>query len=410
MIRLDALSVDFDERFQLHDVDWTLQPGQHWLITGANGSGKSALAAAALAGDGRPFCQGTLSGVPERVAHVSYERQAELIAAERRKDDADILDVISEGTPVAEIIEDGCEDPRVGAGPGRHTRPAAPDEPRLPQALDRRDPQDHVDPGAHEPTRAARCSTNRSTASTVTRSPGCRATSERARRDDTDGDRAQPVRRVPGLHHPRRLRRRRTALPLSIERDDEQAYAELYQLLHLKTSDLEIPAADPARRSFPRSIPTCRSLRLTGATVRYSENTGLRRPRLDDRTQPALAAQRTERQRQDVSAAADHRRSPAVLRQRHQRGVRLSARHRREHLGDQAVHRLRLDRPPVGVHGEHRPAKRHHLRLLRQHRALHEELRRREGHRRRVARPAGDVGSGRRALQTGCRMAISASC
>ena len=29
MIRLDALTVDFDERFQLHDIDWTLRPGEH---------------------------------------------------------------------------------------------------------------------------------------------------------------------------------------------------------------------------------------------------------------------------------------------------------------------------------------------------------------------------------------------
>ena len=108
MIHLDALSVDFDERFQLLDIDWTLRPGEHWLIAGANGSGKSALAAV-LAGDG-DILSGSIEGVPKRVALVSYERQAELIAAERRKDDADILDVISEGTPVAEIIEDGCQD------------------------------------------------------------------------------------------------------------------------------------------------------------------------------------------------------------------------------------------------------------------------------------------------------------
>ena len=95
-------------RFQLHDVRWEITPGQHWLITGGNGSGKSALAAV-LAGEG-DVLSGTLTGLPARVALVSYERQAELIAAELRKDDADILDVISEGTPVAEIIADVCKD------------------------------------------------------------------------------------------------------------------------------------------------------------------------------------------------------------------------------------------------------------------------------------------------------------
>ena len=109
MICLDALSVDFDERFQLHDINWTIQPGEHWLIAGANGSGKSALAAV-LASEGT-YLAGTLSGVPDRVALVSYERQAELIEAERRKDDADIVDVISEGTSVAEIIDADCCDP-----------------------------------------------------------------------------------------------------------------------------------------------------------------------------------------------------------------------------------------------------------------------------------------------------------
>ena len=108
MIQLESLSVDFDGRFELSDVDWTIASGEHWLIAGANGSGKSALAAA-LAGAGS-VTAGSLTGLPDRVALVSYEAQAELIEAERRKDDADILDVISEGTPVADIIADAAVD------------------------------------------------------------------------------------------------------------------------------------------------------------------------------------------------------------------------------------------------------------------------------------------------------------
>jgi len=72
------------------------------------GAGKSALAAA-LAGEGE-WLDGTVSGLPERVAIVSFEAQAALIEAERRKDDADILDVISEGTPAGEVMAVGCLD------------------------------------------------------------------------------------------------------------------------------------------------------------------------------------------------------------------------------------------------------------------------------------------------------------
>ena len=57
-IQLASLTVDFDERFQLVDVDWQIEPGQHWMITGTNGSGKSALAAV-LAGAGDIVCIST---------------------------------------------------------------------------------------------------------------------------------------------------------------------------------------------------------------------------------------------------------------------------------------------------------------------------------------------------------------
>ena len=57
-----------------------------------------------------------------------------------------------------------------------------------------------------------------------------------------------------------------------VRRDDESAFAELYQLLHLKTSELDVPMADPAAR-LPALNPSDPLVRLTGATIRYPDNT-----------------------------------------------------------------------------------------------------------------------------------------
>ncbi len=83
-------------------------------------------------------------------------------------------------------------------------------------------------------------------------------------------------------------------------------FAELYQLLHLKTSELDVPMADPAAR-LPALNPSDPLVRLTGASHSLPRQHGLREPRLDDRSEPALAAEWAERQRQDVSAFIDHR-------------------------------------------------------------------------------------------------------
>ena len=107
-IRLSNLSVDFESRFQLHNINWTVEPSQHWVITGTNGAGKSALAAV-LAGAG-DIIGGEILGLPGNVGIVSFEAQAALIEAELKKDDADIMDVISVGTPVHEVLFDDCED------------------------------------------------------------------------------------------------------------------------------------------------------------------------------------------------------------------------------------------------------------------------------------------------------------
>lgn len=101
-IKARDLSVQFDNEFTLNDINWTIEPEQHWVITGSNGAGKSALAAS-LCGYGY-IQSGSLSGLPQKIAIVSFEAQAELIAAELKKDDADIMDVVALGTPVREIL------------------------------------------------------------------------------------------------------------------------------------------------------------------------------------------------------------------------------------------------------------------------------------------------------------------
>ena len=267
-MELDALSVDFDEQFQLVDVDWRIQPGEHWLITGANGSGKSALAAA-LAGEGTVL-SGTRSGVPERTALVSYEKQSELIEAERRKDDADILDVIAEGTPVAEIIDAASEDDELaqtlvdtlGLRPlmERAFRKLSTGETRKvmliraltsrPELLILDEPFDGLDHDSLLWLQGHLAELSRSIPMVLV-----------LNRFDECPDFITHVAYVDEgrLQH-------------QVRRDDERAFAELHQLLHLKTSELTVPPTDPAAE-LPALDPNQPLVRLTGATVRYESNT-----------------------------------------------------------------------------------------------------------------------------------------
>lgn len=101
-ILLNDYSVQLNKYYRLSQINWQLDAGQHWVILGGNGAGKSALAAL-LAGAGESI-SGTIQGLPTKVAIVSFEAQAALIEQERKKDDADILDVIPEGTPVKALL------------------------------------------------------------------------------------------------------------------------------------------------------------------------------------------------------------------------------------------------------------------------------------------------------------------
>lgn len=75
------------------------------MILGANGSGKSALAAA-MVGEGQ-VTAGDRS-IPDSAQLVSFESQRALIEEERAKDDSAITDEVFVGTTVGELLGDGC--------------------------------------------------------------------------------------------------------------------------------------------------------------------------------------------------------------------------------------------------------------------------------------------------------------
>ena len=105
-LTLQNIHAIFAEHFHLNIDSLTIEPLQHTVILGSNGSGKSALAAL-MAGEGE-----LLSGqckMTSNLAWVSVEQQQTLIEAEKQKDCADILDIIPIPTTVEEILLEGLD-------------------------------------------------------------------------------------------------------------------------------------------------------------------------------------------------------------------------------------------------------------------------------------------------------------
>lgn len=270
-IRLENLHVNFEERFDLLDINWTLEPDQHWVITGTNGSGKSALAAI-LAGFG-DVQSGTVDGIPARVGLVSFEVQKELIARELKKDDADIMDVISEGTPVSEMIFDYVADAELATQLvekfglshllDRAFRKLSTGETRKlmlirelsnkPDLLVLDEPFDGLDADTL-------AMLQEHLASIIDTTPMVLVLN---RFDEMPAF-------ITHIAYTEKRPGDAGALSFTVDRSDEAAYADLYQLLHLKTTDLQVPETDPAH-SLPQLDSAQPLVRLTDATIKYGD-------------------------------------------------------------------------------------------------------------------------------------------
>ena len=265
-IILDNLSVDFDEHFQLQHLNWEVQSGQHWVICGGNGAGKSALIAA-LTGTGN-IISGQLQGLPEQIGVVSFAAQEALINQERQKDDADILDVISIGTPVRNIIFDDCLDPQTA------------------QKMITKFALDYLLDRAFR-----KLSTGESRKVMLVRALSCKPQllllDEPFEGLDIDTfallqhylqELALQVPMIMVLNRFDEIPAFITHIAYmeqgqllhQIDKQDTEAYNNLYQLLHLKTTELSVPACDPLS-SIPKLDPSQPLVRLTDLTIKYDE-------------------------------------------------------------------------------------------------------------------------------------------
>ena len=111
MIQFLQLRAELANGQTLSIPDLKINSQEYWAILGTNGSGKSALSAL-FSGGLNPF-DGRVTDLKSlKVKMVSFEEQQALIDRERERDDSDILDVITEGTLVIELLKEVSQDER----------------------------------------------------------------------------------------------------------------------------------------------------------------------------------------------------------------------------------------------------------------------------------------------------------
>ena len=265
-ITLTNATVEFDKGFICRDINWKVHPEHHWLICGNNGSGKSALAAI-LTGAGE-VQNGLVKNLPNRIGVVSFEAQQELIEAERKKDDADIMDVIAEGTPVSEIIAAVCKDKpladeltaKFGLTPllDRAFRKLSTGESRKvmliraltcdAELLILDEPFEGLDVASLEALQAhlKTIATNTTIITVLNRLDQC----------------PDFVTHLAYVAEGR--------LEQQAARSDTEAWQQLEALLHLKTTDLEVPPTDTENK-LPELDPQSPLVRISNGAIKYDE-------------------------------------------------------------------------------------------------------------------------------------------
>lgn len=97
-----------DIKARLHDgrilrvADWQPKLSEYWAITGTNGSGKTALSL--LPANKIVLSHGSVENLPEKIAYLSLEAQAEYIENERKLDQSDIKNEHDPGTLICDFL------------------------------------------------------------------------------------------------------------------------------------------------------------------------------------------------------------------------------------------------------------------------------------------------------------------
>lgn len=94
LININSCSVLYKEELCIPDISWQILPGENWLITGNNGSGKTSFVSALVnKGECRPLKNGSYSNaLSESCSIVSFEEAALIIEQEKKHDDSDFIE------------------------------------------------------------------------------------------------------------------------------------------------------------------------------------------------------------------------------------------------------------------------------------------------------------------------------